>query len=89
MITIIMPVYNEGEYIYQNVVSVDDFLTEQEIEHQFLLVDDGSKDQSYSEMCRLADDRPCVSIIRLSRNFWKGSRPVRGVGKCRRQMRYW
>lgn len=71
MITIIMPVYNEGEYIYQNVVSVDDFLTQQAIEHQFLLVDDGSKDQSYSEMCRLADDRPCVSIIRLSRNFGK------------------
>lgn len=71
MITIIMPVYNEGEYIYQNVVSVDDFLTEQAIEHQFLLVDDGSKDQSYREMCRLADDRPCVSIIRLSRNFGK------------------
>ena len=42
-----------------------------DIEHQFLLVDDGSKDQSYKEMCRLADDRPCVSVIRLSRNFGK------------------
>ena len=34
-------------------------------------MDDGSKDQSYKEMCRLADDRPCVSVIRLSRNFGK------------------
>lgn len=71
MITVIMPVYNEGDYIYQNVVTVDDFLNQQDIEHQFLLVDDGSKDQSYKEMCRLADDRPCVSVIRLSRNFGK------------------
>lgn len=47
------------------------FLNQQDIEHQFLLVDDGSKDQSYKEMCRLADDRPCVSVIRLSRNFGK------------------
>ncbi len=66
-----MPVYNEGDYIYQNVVTVDEFLNQQDIEHQFLLVDDGSKDQSYKEMCRLADDRPCVSVIRLSRNFGK------------------
>ena len=71
MITVSMPVYNEGDYIYQNVVTVDDFLNQQDIEHQFLLVDDGSKDQSYKEMCRLADDRPCVSVIRLSRNFGK------------------
>ena len=71
MITVIMPVYNEGDYIYQNVVTVADFLNQQDIEHQFLLVDDGSKDQSYKEMCRLADDRPCVSVIRLSRNFGK------------------
>lgn len=71
MITVIMPVYNEGDYIYQNVVTVNDFLNQQDIEHQFLLVDDGSKDQSYKEMCRLADDRPCVSVIRLSRNFGK------------------
>ncbi|MCI8553547.1 MAG: glycosyltransferase family 2 protein [Clostridiales bacterium] len=71
MITIVMPVYNEGDYIYQNVVSVDDFLTSEGIEHQFLLVDDGSRDHSYREMCRLADDRAGVSTIRLSRNFGK------------------
>lgn len=71
MITIIMPVYNEGDYIYGNVAAVDDFLNTEEIDHQFLLVDDGSRDHSYREMCRLADDRPCVSVIRLSRNFGK------------------
>ncbi len=71
MITVIMPVYNEGEYIYQNVCTVDQVLSEAAIEHQFLLVDDGSKDQSWSEMCRLADDFEQVSVIRLSRNFGK------------------
>ncbi len=71
MITVIMPVYNEGEFIYQNVCTVDRVLAEANIEHQFLLVDDGSKDHSWDEMCRLADDFEQVSVIRLSRNFGK------------------
>ena len=71
MITVIMPVYNEGEFIYQNVCKVDQILRSACVEHQFLLVDDGSKDQSWQEMCRLAEDMPQVSIIRLSRNFGK------------------
>ena len=71
MITILMPVYNEDEFIYQNVVSVDELLKRENIEHQFLLIDDGSRDSSWQEMSRLADDRGNVSLIRLSRNFGK------------------
>ncbi len=66
-----MPVYNEGAYIYQNVVTVRDLLNDHAIEHQFLLVDDGSKDNSWAEMSRLADDFENVSLLRLSRNFGK------------------
>ena len=66
-----MPVYNEGDFIYNNVSTVDQILRDAQIEHRFLLVDDGSKDHSWQEMCRLADDKPQVSIIRLSRNFGK------------------
>ncbi len=66
-----MPVYNEGDFIYQNVTAVDDLLGREGIEHQFLLVDDGSRDTSWREMNRLADDRGNVSLLRLSRNFGK------------------
>lgn len=71
MITILMPVYNEGDFIYQNVKTVDNLLERERIEHQFLLVDDGSKDKTWAEMGRLADDHANVSLIRLSRNFGK------------------
>ena len=71
MVTIIMPVYNEGDYIYHNVCVVRDLVTGAGIEHQCLLVDDGSKDQSWAEMCRLSEDFPNVSALRLSRNFGK------------------
>ena len=48
MVTIVMPVYNEGQYIYQNVMTVRGILADAGIEHEFLLVDDGSRDQSRS-----------------------------------------
>lgn len=71
MLTILMPVFNEGDFIYNNVMTVDALLNKEGIEHQFLLVDDGSKDKTWSELCRLADQNEHVSIIRLSRNFGK------------------
>ena len=71
MITVIMPVYNEGDYIYQNVCRVREVLSAAGVEHQYLLVDDGSRDHSFAEMSRLADDFTDVSVIGLSRNFGK------------------
>nr|WP_246582889.1 glycosyltransferase family 2 protein [Clostridium mobile] len=66
-----MPVYNEGEKIYSNVVKVMSILLDHEIEHQFLLVNDGSSDNSWQELQRLYNNYNNISIIELSRNFGK------------------
>ena len=71
MITVIMPVYNEGPYIFDNVSRVHQLLRDAAVDHAFLLVDDGSKDQSWDEMCRLHEELGCVTALRLSRNFGK------------------
>lgn len=71
MITVIMPVYNEGPYIFENVSRVHELLNEATVAHDFLLVDDGSKDQSWAEMCRLREELGCVTALQLSRNFGK------------------
>lgn len=71
MITILMPVYNEGAYIYGNIVTVRTLLEGKGIAHQFALVDDGSRDNTWDELCRLEHDFDNVSILRLSRNFGK------------------
>lgn len=71
MITILMPVFNEGDNIFENVQTVKSVLDAAGIEHGFLLVDDGSKDQSWQEMNRLADAIDHVTLLRLSRNFGK------------------
>lgn len=71
MISIIMPVYNEGDQIYYNVIKVMSILLRNKIKHQFFLVDDGSSDNSWLEMQKLCRDYNNISIIKLSRNFGK------------------
>ncbi len=71
MITVIMPVYNEGETIYDNVTQVDTLLTDAAIDHRFLLVDDGSTDATPAQLDRLVEDGKPVSYLTLSRNFGK------------------
>ncbi|GAA0727785.1 glycosyltransferase family 2 protein [Clostridium malenominatum] len=71
MISIITPVYNEGEQIYSNVVKIMSILLKNNIEHDFIIVNDGSSDNSWQEMQRLCKNYNNISIINLSRNFGK------------------
>jgi glycosyltransferase involved in cell wall biosynthesis len=70
LISIVVPVFNETEVIevfYKRCKSVfnslDSFICE------IIFVDDGSKDDSYKKMIRLADLDQNVKIIKFSRNF--------------------
>ncbi|WP_019850393.1 glycosyltransferase family 2 protein [Desulfitobacterium sp. PCE1] len=71
MISIILPVYNEEKQIYVNVQRIRSILLSEKIKHQFVLVDDGSTDGSWSELQRLAEDFDNVLLLKFSRNFGK------------------
>ncbi len=71
MIKVIIPAYNEGPYIFDNVKKVDGILRGAGIEHGFFLVDDGSKDQTWNEMNKLKAELGNVEAIRFSRNYGK------------------
>ena len=47
-----------------------------------VLVDDGSRDQSWQVMCKLAGDHEVVQAIRLRRNFGKATALMVGIGAC-------
>jgi polyisoprenyl-phosphate glycosyltransferase len=79
LVSIIMPVYNEGNQIYSNVVKVLSILTNNQIDYQVILVNDGSTDNTWQEMQRLCKDYINVSIIALSRNFGKESALCAGL----------
>ena len=71
IISIILPVYNEGAHIKSSVGLVEQLLKEHKIEYEFVLVDDGSKDNSWEQLSELAKENNRVISVRLSRNFGK------------------
>lgn len=71
VISIILPVYNEGAHIKNSVGLVEELLTKHQIKYEFVLVDDGSKDNSWEQLSELARENKHVISVRLSRNFGK------------------
>lgn len=71
LISIVIPVYCEGKQIGKNIKKIHSILDANKISHEFVLVDDGSTDNTWEEMCKLHSDISCVRAFRLSRNFGK------------------
>ena len=71
MLSIVIPVYNEQAHIASSIATVRKILDAHKIAHQFILVDDGSRDQTWMELQKLAQNEPLIRAYRLSRNFGK------------------
>jgi polyisoprenyl-phosphate glycosyltransferase len=71
LISIVIPVYHEGQQIRENLHIIHDILFNSRIEHEFVIVDDGSKDNTWDEVKKASFEIPGVNAIRFSRNFGK------------------
>ena len=70
-ITLIVPCYNEEEALpifYKESVKV---LKDMNVNYEYILIDDGSKDKTLSVIQKLADEDPNVKYVSFSRNFGK------------------
>ncbi len=70
LISVVVPVFNETmviESFYQHMKDVMDSIAQ--ISYEIIFIDDGSRDDSYQKMVRLADADANVRIIKFSRNF--------------------
>jgi polyisoprenyl-phosphate glycosyltransferase len=70
-LSIVIPVYNEGESIRVNIGRVVRVLKTANIDFEIILIDDGSKDNSWDSINLAAAEMPNIKAIRLSRNFGK------------------
>lgn len=70
-LSIIIPVYEEGEALAESIRTIDGVLAPLEIRREFILVDDGSTDQSWQVIKELAQEVPGVCGLRFTRNFGK------------------
>ena len=70
-LSLVIPVYNEETHIASSIATVRRILDEAGISHQFILVDDGSRDQTWPALQSMAAALPHIRAFKLSRNFGK------------------
>lgn len=70
-VSIVVPVYNEAAHIRSSMAYVGKICEDAAIPYELVLVDDGSKDESWKEISSMAKEDDRVTAVRLSRNFGK------------------
>ncbi|TXH50421.1 MAG: glycosyltransferase [Cellvibrionales bacterium] len=70
-LSLVIPVYNEEAHIASSIATVRGILDEAGISHQFILVDDGSRDKTWAKLQDMAATMPHIHAFKLSRNFGK------------------
>jgi len=76
-ISIVVPVYNSEKTVGELVRRMNEQL--RDAAHEFILVDDGSRDQSYQVCRRLAETDPRVKLIAFFRNYGQLSAIMAGL----------
>ena len=70
-LSVVIPIYNEGsslEKLFERLLKVLEGLA---LNYEVLCVNDGSRDDTLTELVRYHQQNPCIKIINLSRNFGK------------------
>ena len=71
LISVIIPVFNEQNHISNSIDIIRTELLKINIQFEFIIVDDGSRDNTWSILKELSKDINDIYAIKLSRNFGK------------------
>ena len=83
LVSVIVPCFNEEEalpYFYDEIVKISKFM--QDVDFEFIFVNDGSKDKTLSVIKNLAKNDSRVKYISFSRNFGKEAAIYAGFQNC-------
>ncbi|MES2792579.1 MAG: glycosyltransferase family 2 protein [Planctomycetota bacterium] len=83
MLSIIIPVFNEHESLVQLHKEITQVCVPQQIDHEIIFVDDGSKDGSWEIIQQLSQTDSRVSGIRFRRNFGKAAALTAGMAAAK------
>jgi len=78
-LSIIVPFYNEEKNIVPLYNAINDVLSGLNKTHEMIFVDDGSKDATFSKLCKIAEENPLVKVISFKRNFGQTSAMAAGI----------
>lgn len=79
MISIIIPIYNESDNIDPLYEKLTNELSVLNSEYEVILVNDGSKDNSYDKLCEIAFKNSKFKVVNLRRNFGQTAAMMAGI----------
>ena len=71
-ITVLMPAFNEGERIYDNIKETEKVFQEAGCRYELIVIDDGSSDDTYNQSLKAARENSHVQVLKLHENQGKG-----------------
>jgi dolichol-phosphate mannosyltransferase len=79
LLTLVLPMYNEGSVVPHLRGVLEEFMTEVKGETEIVLVNDGSKDSTLEQIAAWAYEDPRIKVVNLSRNFGHQSASTAGL----------
>ena len=83
LLSVVLPAYNEEKMIKKAGTVIGQILDAQNIPYEIVFVDDGSKDDTWSEIERTAEKDPHIAGVHFSRNFGKESAMLAGLANAK------
>jgi len=78
-ISIVIPAYNEAETLPKTAATINNIMTEANISHEVIFVDDGSTDDTWRKITEIANEYQGIVGVRLSKNFGKEGAILAGL----------
>lgn len=72
-ISLVIPLYNEDESLPELVSWIERVMTENNFSYEVIMIDDGSKDNSWNVIEQLHQKNNCIKGIRFRRNYGKSA----------------
>ncbi|MBQ6955627.1 MAG: glycosyltransferase family 2 protein [Bacteroidales bacterium] len=79
-ISIIVPLFNEDESLPHLAEWIDRVMNEHDFDYEVIMVDDGSKDDSWHVIEQLREKNPCYKGVKFRRNYGKSAALNVGFG---------
>ena len=71
LLSIVLPAYNEEQNISNTAEVLQKLLEDNGTDYELIFISDGSRDNTFSEIQRIAEENPRVKGAEFSRNFGK------------------
>ena len=85
-ISVVVPIYNDSEVIHELIKRLSPVLESITADYEIILVDDGSRDDSWLQMLAVRQANPSIKAVRLSRNFGQQSAIAAGLSLTSKEL---